>query len=110
MSKDTQSLQSYGGVFCSLILLCVLTIYGYLKALQFLYQGNMQLTSFTMDNNYDVSDRFTANDGLAIAFAVVDYYGSGPKTSGKDEMASYIDLTVGFTSWGSYENGELFSK
>ena len=110
MSKDTQSLQSYAGVLCSMIMLSVVTIFGYLKAVQFLYQADMNLTTFQMDGYYGASDKFTAQDGLAIAFAVIDYNGEGPKVSGLDEMASYIDLTVGFSGWGTDENGKPYGK
>ncbi len=63
-----------------------------------------------MDGYFSAKDKFTASDGLAIAFAVIDYYGDGPKMSSLDEMSSFIDLTVGYTGWGIDENGEFKSK
>ena len=84
-------------------------IYGYLKCRQLIYQYDMNLTTFEMNDWFSSEDKFSANEGMALAFGIADYFGDGPKVT-KKELPNYIELKVGYTSWGFNKNGTQFSK
>ena len=96
LDEDKEKNYSFMGMLLSFIFLATLSVFTYSKSLAWQEKQDVDVMGAIVENAFDYSDKFSAEEGLFIAAAITEYDSNTERL----EEAKYGELVIKHLGWG----------